>query len=279
MSPVPAIFYSRLRYITEGQAESNGAHTDSMISMARSLAEAWIDSTWKSEPGRPAIPAESLTGALKEFWNHVILAAKYSPAAGRQQPKIIDLIQRKVNETGTLTRVVSSEGKIVTDATPTVPGNRIEIAETPEGIVWSDLPCLRYELFEAFLRPPPITPAEQWTNLNAFVARVTAAGVRDLGFYAIWAMYDALEVAQNLQRKTMSQTPPSEISIMDRLPAVVVWLEHCGPQILQACQAGTVPPGQTRDGYVCKWSRDGPEYVGYLAQQAGIDRAGFSIGR
>lgn len=279
MSPVKAIFFSKHRYIQDAQAESDGADTDPSIDRARSLADAWIDRRWKGEPGRPATSTESLTGGLKEFWNLIILAAKNSPAGGLQQPKITELIQQKLNETATLKRVVSQEGKIAVDATPTVAGNRIEIAETPEGIVWSDLPCLRYELFEAFLRPPPITPVEQWTNLNAFAARVTAAGVRDLGFYAIWAMYNALEVVQNLQRETFLLTPPTEKSIMDWLPAVLVWLVHCGPQIIKACQAGNVPPDQAHSGYDYKWSSDGPEYVGHLAQHAGIDRAGFSRAR
>ncbi len=270
---VKAAFFLRHRYFQEGN------DTDSLISEARSLAEQWIDTRWKGEPFLGAstplpVPSKSLAGNLKEFWNIIILAAKRSAAGGDQQLEIIDLIQEKVHETGTLKRAISPEGKIVHG--PRTDQDRVEIAETADGIVWSELPYLRHELFEAFLRPPFLTPAEQWTNLNELCARLTASGLRDLSFYAIWAMFDALEVRQALHRATTGRT---DLSIMDWLPAALVWLNHCALQMLKSCQAGAVPPDQTHNDFDCKWYQDGPEYVGYLAREAGIDRAGFSMER
>lgn len=272
---VKATFFLGLRYIQEANA---GTDTDELISEARSLAEQWIDKRWKGEgladPTHRPVPNKSLAGNLKEFWNIIILAAKRS--AGDEQLKIIDLIREKMHNTGMLKRVISTEGKVVHG--PPTDEDRVETAETPDGRVWSDLPYLRHEFFEAILRPPFITPADQWTNLNEFGARLTASGVRELSFYAIWAMFDALEVRQNLRRRTGDGTP-RELSIVDWLPAALVWLDHCGLQMLKACQAGVVPPDQTHDDYDCKWYGDGPEYVGNLAREAGIDRAGFSMER
>lgn len=270
---VKAAFFLRLRHF---QTDTD---TDTLISEAQSLAEQWIDTKWTGElypgaPTRPPVSSKSLAGNLKEFWNIIILAAKRSAAKGDQQLKIIDLIHEKVHETGTLERAISPQGKIV-HGSPTYK-DRIETAETPDGIVWSDLPYLRHELFEAFLRPPFITPAEQWTNLNELCARLTASGLRDLSFYAIWAMFDALEVRQDLHRGTTGRI---NLSIMDWLPAARVWLHHCGVEMLKSSQAGAVPPDQTHDDIDCKWYQDGPEYVGYLAREAGIDRAGFSMER
>lgn len=34
---------------------------------------------------------------------------------------------------------------------------------------------------------------ESWTNLNAFAARLTAAGIQDFSLYAIWSMRETLE--------------------------------------------------------------------------------------
>lgn len=47
----------------------------------------------------------------------------------------------------------------------------------------------------------------------------------------------------------------------------------------RACLADSQPPDQSHDDYSCRWNRNGPEFVGHLAQEAEVTRRGFSTQR
>lgn len=277
-----AAFLRRLRHQHEADAEACGDDASALLQSARSLAEAWIDNRWKgtmaSEVGTDArtsslrpMPQEWLAGNLKEFWHLIFLAAKHSKPDSPQQQAIVDLISAKKNDIGALERSVSLNGDYVIGTA--ISSDKTEIARTDDGVVWSDLPYFRSELLDEFLRAPPLTSTDQWTNLHACAARLTAASLRDLGFYAIWAMFDALEEVYGSQTsgQTICIIPP-----IDHLGPVLAWLQHAGPYMFRACQDGRTPPDQRGDDYDCQWDLDGPEFVGRMAQNAGIQRSGFS---
>ena len=249
------------------------------------MATEWIDKSWGggldlNDPNDsrtssiPAIPTEAVDATLREFWHEIILAAKYSDSNCSEQQAIIELISEKKDNVGTLKRFISLDGKLV-QGSP-IDSDRLETAQTGDGNIWSDLPYFRGELFDAFLSAPPLTSVDQWTNLHAFTARVTAAGIRDLSFYAIWALFDTLEVHEMYPNAPEGQT---KIVARDRFDPVLVWFQHAGSFLFQACRAGTIPPHQAHDEYSCRWKRDGPEFVGHLALDAGIQQSGFSLKR
>lgn len=276
-----ASFYLRLYYQNEANASDCNGDTEGLITSARSLAESWIDGGWYREDGTdqrtsslPLLLSEALVKCLEEFWHLVVLAAKHTFFDAPQMQSIIDLLNEKKNDVANLKRYISLDGKLV-QGSP-IDSDRVEPAHTTDGTVWADLPYFKSSLFDAFLRAPPLTPPEQWTNLHAFAARATAAGVRDLSFYAVWAMYDALEVTELYPVPKPGQ--PS-IPSADRFYPVLVWFQYCYPFILQACQAKSVPPNQCHDEYSCRWHRGGPEFVGILALEAGVKRSGFSMER
>lgn len=63
---------------------------------------------------------------------------------------------------------------------------------------------------------------EEWTNVNAFVARLTAAGVRDFSLYAIWSMRETLE----------TEITPEQLDKL--LPASATWVLYAGKQLYES---------------------------------------------
>ena len=79
---------------------------------------------------------------------------------------------------------------------------------------WNDIPVGRNQNMTA----------EQWTNLNAFVARVSAAGMRDFSLYAIWSMRGTLE------------TDVAADPLDNLLPASAAWILYAGKQLYNSDQ-------------------------------------------
>ncbi|KAF2396558.1 hypothetical protein EJ06DRAFT_559694 [Trichodelitschia bisporula] len=79
----------------------------------------------------------------------------------------------------------------------------------------------------------------EWRNLNAFVARVTAAGVYDFSVYGFWALRDTLSPLDPAE----AQGPRTDTWVGDRLdeflPAAVMW-PVCAGRVLygEAVKAG-----------------------------------------
>lgn len=166
-----------------------------MIASAEDLAKVWIDQRWTNASSSVSLlPNEALPAILKEFWYSVVLAARHST----DPQHIADLVNltREKHDIGVLKRNVSNHEGLAREHTFSSAGDSEEVASTQDGMVWSDLPYLRPVLFDAFLQSPPIMPTSQWLNLNAFAAQITAEGLRDLSYYAIWAMFDAFETIE-----------------------------------------------------------------------------------
>ncbi|MEU4237701.1 DUF3632 domain-containing protein [Actinoplanes sp. NPDC026619] len=102
--------------------------------------------------------------------------------------------------------------------------------------VFTDLPVLGAQLREEWNGGRPLP---EWTNLNAFAARLTAAGTHDALLLGLWTISAALETFDG----------PAE-----NLPAAIEWFRHAGDQL-----AGATIHGRT---YAAG--------LGELALQAGV---------
>lgn len=91
---------------------------------------------------------------------------------------------------------------------------------------------------------------EAWANLNAFAARLTAAG-EDFSLYALWTLRDFLE-------------DEYAASSAD-LAVVAQWFTICGPLLASRSACAYAPP---------EWGA--AARVGRLCAQQGITEAGFS---
>ncbi len=85
--------------------------------------------------------------------------------------------------------------------------------------------CL-FPVFDAEEDTERAPKRERWVNLNAFVARLTAARVYDFELYAIWQLRDALE-----EPVEESGEEVTDSSFDAKIPAAVQWIFYCGELI------------------------------------------------
>ncbi|KAK0243770.1 hypothetical protein EDD85DRAFT_760496 [Armillaria nabsnona] len=101
-----------------------------------------------------------------------------------------------------------------------------------EMTLWEHLPIFganmreSWNFFDAEEDTERAPKRERWVNLNAFVARLTAARVYDFELYAIWQLRDALEepIEESGEEVTGS-------SFDAKIPAAVQWILYCGELI------------------------------------------------
>lgn len=112
--------------------------------------------------------------------------------------------------------------------------------------VFADLPVFGAQLREEWNggRPPAA-----WAALNAFAARLTAAGTHDALLLGLWTIAAALETVDG----------PAE-----NLPAAIEWFRYAGDELAAATIHGRA------------YAVGGP---GPLAERAGVAEPGFSVPR
>ncbi|KAK4613831.1 hypothetical protein CLAFUW4_09691 [Fulvia fulva] len=250
-----AAFYPKLRHNFDQTAKDNKGDPNKAISASRSLAEIWIEGAWHHNTLESS---EVLQASLEAFWYGIATAAKDSSELHQQQ-SLLRLVQEKL-DIGTLEREND---------------NQVEAAQTPDGQVWSDLPFFRATFFDAFLKAPPVVEPWQCTNLHTIAAHITVATSKDLRFYAIWAMVDALESHELY----LHESDVELHAALEPIKPVLAWLQHASLHLRRACLENLHPPDQRHDGYLYEWHHEGPEFVGPLAQKGGITQAGFSVER
>ncbi|WP_243787774.1 DUF3632 domain-containing protein [Saccharopolyspora gloriosae] len=113
-------------------------------------------------------------------------------------------------------------------------------------MVFGDLPCFGAQVREAWDADGDGS-TESRVNLNAFAARLTAAGI-DFSGYAIWTLRDCLE----------------DTAVPGGLHAVLPWLRHCGPELARLARLGS-----------CSVPDRGPGRLGPLARAGGVRGGGF----
>ena len=92
------------------------------------------------------------------------------------------------------------------------------------GELWTDLVIFGPSMRKSWNDTPTgcghdAITAKGWTNLNAFVARLTAAGIQDFSLYAIWSMRETLETENGAE------------TLEKLLPASAMWVLFAGRQL------------------------------------------------
>jgi hypothetical protein len=115
---------------------------------------------------------------LHELWYWVVQGARYIAADHPAQDRLVSQILH-TREMGILSRKIGPSKEGMED-------QEMEIATTPDGNIWSDLPFLVDEV-QAAWKMSTNFPSVERHNLSAFVARLASVGVRDpeLGLVAI----------------------------------------------------------------------------------------------
>ncbi|KAI1506744.1 hypothetical protein F5X99DRAFT_404101 [Biscogniauxia marginata] len=157
----------------------------------------------------------STEGQLWELWYGVLHAAKRIPwRDAAQQDKLVSLV-----------RALKSRPDPAPPRPLTVPLGRNWIWER-RGALWSVLlllgPSARECWNDACGSGAGWTAPERaaWANVNAFAARLAAAGVADLSAYAVWALGDALEAADRAAQL--------RLQLQTYLTVAAVWVQIAG---------------------------------------------------
>ena len=79
-----------------------------------------------------------------------------------------------------------------------------------------------------------MTASEEWTNLNAFLARLTSTSINDQSFFAMVMLRDALEVDIEIEE------------LNTHLPGAVVWIFYAGKHLFVNESDGHATPSHIR---------------------------------
>lgn len=156
-------------------------------------------------------------------------------------------------------------------------GSGEEECETWGGKAWTDLPMFGAHMRESMDTDSPSQSSSAiYANTNAFVARITAAGIKDFSLYAIWALRAALEDARppTMRETSNGETKPkslAELPVDELLPAALEWFEHCGKYLMKLTQDGKT--------FTSGGGRPDSSKLGKLAIDAGLEKSGFNVER
>lgn len=193
------------------------------------------------------------------FWDAFILVAK-------NQLTTDDTT--KLNRLVSLIKSVKSLGYITVNGAP---------VKTDLGYPWTDLPYLGSQMREAWNQAPPTSSAEQWANLNGFVARLTHTDIHDFSLYAIWSLRDALETPRPLTERQTGEgdkqaSKEEEVSTDELLPGALEWISNCADLLAKLV-------GQNKSFKPADRPGPDPGFLGQLAKDAGLTEGGFNAAR
>ena len=145
-------------------------------------------------------------------------------------------------------------------------------ARSPNG----ELANLGMTMRKRWNEAPPAMATSQWSNLNAFAARITAAQIHDFSLFALWTLRDSLEMprARTLRETSGGEVPPkttADAPLDELLPAAVEWLEQCGHVLFSLSQQDRPSaPGPDQPD---------PTWLGKLCRDAGVTQTNFNSAR
>ncbi|GIJ89492.1 hypothetical protein Asppvi_008434 [Aspergillus pseudoviridinutans] len=115
----------------------------------------------------------------------------------------------------------------------------IEIAKTPTGVVWEDLPFLVSDMTDYWLNDCATMTASQRCNFARFLAKLASAGLCNDGLFqiALLVFRDALETARPLGSfNDPGDANPDrrmqDLTVADLLPAVYAWIQEAQYKII-----------------------------------------------
>ncbi|KAI4837591.1 hypothetical protein E4T44_08269 [Aureobasidium sp. EXF-8845] len=186
---------------------------------------------------------DKLEGHLRKSWNSILHLASQQPHSSNQQDSLVKLLQALITQTPPLK---DTNGKEV---------------EVDGSKVWSGLPLFGQQARECWNFPDDkevdIKTRDTWINVNAFVARLTAAAVNDHGgerqyynaldfsLYGVWSLRSALE-------EDLSNLP-AKITADASIGAAAVWILYAGPTLKGLSDSDKTYSGKVaRPGFKCK---------------------------
>jgi hypothetical protein len=220
----------------------------------RTLGSSFISISSLAVESDSAYKSHRLPISLKDSWYVAIQAAKNYDWLNNKQDSLVYQIL-KVRERGALQHSVEVDGL-----------RHVLPVETTDGILWTDLPFLAKELQAAWKNSISF-PDNQRRNLSSFLARLTSVGICNdhLAACALETFRDALETPRALDNSpSLGAVGPC---IMDFLPSIRAWLIMSGDKLIRLSQ-------ESFNEFDNDTSALGP-----LAQNAGVQRGGFSPSR
>ncbi|CAJ2511335.1 Uu.00g069600.m01.CDS01 [Anthostomella pinea] len=181
------------------------------------------------EPSEEIRNLPSTEGQLWELWYGVLHAAKRIPWTDTaREGKLLDLV-----------KALKARPDPPQPPRVTVALRRDWIWET--GKVWSDLLMLGPSACEAWNDCCGVaagwTVPEQhaWTNVNAFIARVTANGLADFRSYGVRAACQALEYGEN-EDHNLHHNAPYPLKLELYVTVAAVWMLLAGECMYKECK-------------------------------------------
>ncbi|KAI5200168.1 hypothetical protein E4T39_05828 [Aureobasidium subglaciale] len=186
---------------------------------------------------------DKLETHLRESWNSILHLASQQSHSSEQQDSLVKLLQA-----------------LITQAPPPKDSNGKEV-EVDGSKVWQGLPLLGQQVRECWNFPDDkevdAKTRDTWINVNAFVARLTAAAVNEHGgerpgynaldysLYGIWSLRSALEEdLSNLPGKT---------TVDASLGAAAVWILYAGATLKGLSDSEKSFSGKVaKPGFNCK---------------------------
>lgn len=164
---------------------------------------------------------DKLESLLRKSWNSILHLASQQSYSSEQQDSLVELLKALMTQTPSLK---DASGKDV---------------EVDGSKVWNGLPLFGQQARECWNFPDDkevdTKTRDTWINVNAFVARLTAAAVNahggerqdytalDYSLYGIWSLRSALE--EDLSVLPAKTTSDASIG------AAAVWMIYAGPTL------------------------------------------------
>ncbi|KAH8156944.1 hypothetical protein CIB48_g11303 [Xylaria polymorpha] len=187
--------------------------------------EKWGPEQHVPKPSLEIASLPSTEGQLWELWYAALDAAKRIPWTDEaRQNKLLDLV-----------KAFKARPDPPPPSPMTTPLRRNWIWES--GTLWSNLsllgPSIRESWNDACGYGSGWTNTEQhaWTNINAFVARLTASETADLDNYAVWALSGALE--DEIQDNSLHHDTSSPTQLGLLLTVASVWIQIAGKHLYE----------------------------------------------
>ncbi|KAG9824433.1 hypothetical protein KCU98_g16193, partial [Aureobasidium melanogenum] len=174
---------------------------------------------------------------LRNLWNSFFHLSSQQPHSSKQQGELVKLLQA-----------------LATDAPALKAANGAEV-EVDGSKVWQGLPLFGQQARECWNFPyhkeVDTKTRDSWVNVNAFVARLTAAAINEHGgerqgysaldysLYGVWSLRSALEEER--------ENSPGKNTIDASVGAAAVWIAYAGPTL-----KGLSDSNKTYSGKVAK---------------------------
>jgi hypothetical protein len=186
---------------------------------------------------------DKLETHLRRSWNSILHLASQQPHSSKQQDSLVKLLQA------------------LTTQAPPLKDTKGEEVEVDGSKVWKGLPLFGQEARESWNfaddKEVDTKTRDGWININAFVARLTAAAINehggerpgynalDFSLYGVWSIRSALEEDLTIL--------PAKTTTDASIGAAAAWILYAGPTLKGLSDSDKTYSGKVaRPGFKCK---------------------------